>query len=85
MRHRPFGSPVPKALVCIAFPIKNSYPMIDPRMVLIEFTGKLQNLVTKEHYTNEYVVLFGFNEAGKVTRFREYFDSLKRQKYKTFE
>ena len=68
----------------LAFPIKGSYPMLDPKMVLLEFQGQLQNMVTKEHYTNEYVVLFGFNEAGQVTLFREYFDSLKRQKYETF-
>ena len=68
----------------LAFPIKGSYPMLDPKMVLIEFDGNLQNLVTGEHYTNKYVVLFQFNETGKVTLFREYFDSLKRQKYETF-
>ena len=68
----------------LAFPITGSYPMLDPTMVLIEFEGKLQNLVTEEHYTNKYVVLFQFNEAGKVTLFREYFDSLKRQKYETY-
>ena len=68
----------------LAFPIKDSYPMLDPKMVLLEFQGQLQNMVTKERYTNEYVVLFGFNEAGQVTLFREYFDSLKRQKYETF-
>lgn len=69
----------------LAFPITGSYPMLDPQMVLLEFEGKLQNMVTREHYTNKYVVLFQFNEAGKVTLFREYFDSLKRQKYETFE
>ncbi|MGD2179694.1 nuclear transport factor 2 family protein [Lusitaniella coriacea] len=69
----------------LAFPITGSYPMLDPQMVLIEFEGKLQNLVTGEHYTNKYVVLFQFNEAGEVILFREYFDSLKRQKYETHD
>ena len=69
----------------LAFPITGSYPLLDPQMVLLEFEGKLQNMVTREHYTNKYIVLFQFNEAGKVTLFREYFDSLKRQKYETFE
>ena len=69
----------------IAFPITGSYPMLDPQMVLLEFEGKLQNMVTGEHYTNEYVVLFKFDESGKVILFREYFDSLKRQKYETFD
>ena len=68
-----------------AFPITGSYPMLDPQLVLIEFDGKLQNMVTGEHYTNKYVVLFQFNEAGKVTLFREYFDSLKRQQFETFD
>lgn len=68
-----------------AFPITGSYPMLDPQLVLIEFEGKLQNMVTGEHYTNKYVVLFQFNEAGKVTLFREYFDSLKRQQFETFD
>ena len=68
-----------------AFPITGSYPMLDPKMVLIEFDGKLQNLVTGEHYTNKYVVIFQFNEVGKVTLFREYFDSLKRQKYENID
>lgn len=67
-----------------AFPITGSYPMLDPKLVLIEFEGRLQNLVTGENYTNKYVVLFQFNEAGKVTLFREYFDSLKRQKFETY-
>ncbi|BAY87567.1 hypothetical protein NIES267_70910 [Calothrix parasitica NIES-267] len=65
------------------FPITGSYPMLDPNLVLIEFEGKLQNLVTGEHYTNKYCVLFKFNEVGKVTLFREYFDSLKRQQFET--
>ena len=69
----------------LAFPITGSYPMLDPKLVLIEFEGKLQNLVTGENYTNQYVVLFQFNETGKVTLFREYFDSLKRQKFETFD
>ena len=68
-----------------AFPITGSYSMLDPKQVLIEFEGKLQNLVTGEHYTNKYVVLFQFNEVGKVTLFREYFDSLKRQQFETFD
>lgn len=67
------------------FPITGSYPMLDPKLVLIEFEGKLQNLVTGEHYTNKYCVLFQFNEVGKVTLFREYFDSLKRQQFETYE
>jgi uncharacterized protein len=69
----------------LAFPIKGSYPMLDPQMVLLEFQGQLQNMVTEEQYTNEYVVLFSFNEARKVKLFREYFDSLKRQQFETFE
>lgn len=69
----------------LAFPITGSYPMLDPKLVLIEFEGKLQNLVTGEHYTNKYCVLFEFNEMGKVILFREYFDSLKRQQFESYE
>jgi uncharacterized protein len=64
-----------------AFPISGSYPMLDPSFVFIEFDGQLQNLRTGEHYTNKYCVLLQFNEAGEVKLFREFFDSLKRQRF----
>lgn len=66
-----------------AFPITGIYPMLDPSLVFVEFDGELQNMVTQEHYTNKYCVLFQFNDAGEVTLFREYFDSLKRQQFET--
>lgn len=64
-----------------AFPITGIYPMLEPNYVFLEFDGKLENLVTREEYTNKYCVLFKFNASGAVTLFREYFDSLKRQKF----
>jgi uncharacterized protein len=64
-----------------AFPITGIYPMLDPNLVFLEFDGELENLVTGEQYTNKYCVLFKFNADGEVTLFREYFDSLKRQRF----
>lgn len=66
-----------------AFPITGAYPMLDPHFVFLEFDGELENLVTGEQYTNKYCVLFKFNADGAVTLFREYFDSLKRQRFES--
>lgn len=65
-----------------SFPITASYPLEGGNGVILEFDGHLKNTQTGELYTNSYIVVFKFRE-GKLILFREFFDSLKRQKYES--
>ncbi|BAZ11641.1 hypothetical protein NIES4071_34670 [Calothrix sp. NIES-4071] len=65
-----------------SFPITASYPLEGGNGVILEFYGHLKNTQTGEQYTNSYIVVFKFRE-GKLILFREFFDSLKRQKYES--
>ena len=61
------------------FPLKAIDSGADPQWVVVEFHGDLTNTKTGEDDGNEGVVVFRVID-GKVALFREFYDSLKRQK-----
>ena len=65
-----------------SFPIKGIYPGHDPDVVFVEFEGHLVNTRTGERYSNDYIALFRFRD-GKIAQFREFFDSLRRERHET--
>lgn len=60
----------------MVFPIRNAKAMLDPNEVFLEYTGEIEILPTGKDYNNTYAGLFVFDEAGKITLFREYYDPI---------
>lgn len=63
-----------------AFPISAVYPGHDPEWVVIEFRGDFTDTRTDEDYSNRYIAVLRVKN-GKIMLFREFFDSLTREKY----
>jgi phenazine biosynthesis protein len=69
-----YWEPVPGRFDGMQFPIEEIFPMENPAQVLVKFKGIIKLKNNAGHYSNDYLGLFKFNEAGKILEYYEYFN-----------
>jgi uncharacterized protein len=67
-----FWTPIPDKFIELHFPIETIYPMLDPACNVVKYRGYTTLKESNNHYNNEYLALFFFNEEGKIKEYHEY-------------
>ncbi|GAT15522.1 nuclear transport factor 2 family protein [Mycolicibacterium thermoresistibile] len=64
---------IPKLYAEVTFVERNHLPTSDPATVVTEYRGVGKTCVGND-YANRYIALFEFDDSGRCTLWREYFD-----------
>jgi len=60
----------------IRFPIEEILPLEDPSRVIMKHTGRLAISNGQGLYENDYLAIFSFDDAGKITEWIEYYNPI---------